>query len=365
MSTPAAELRSIERRNDSSIHVLDQRLLPFREEWLPLSTLEQVADAISAMVVRGAPLIGVTAAYGVWIGGREAMREDRDRMERFEGGQMITTLQAIASRLLATRPTAVNLRWGIERQIERAAEGVADGLEPAAILEQLRIEADRIAEEDVAACRSIGEHGLELIREMAARKKSDDPVRIATHCNAGRLACVAWGTATAPIYRAHLEGIPIEVWVDETRPRLQGARLTAWEMASAGIPHRVIVDGAAGLMMRRRLVDMVIVGCDRMAANGDTCNKIGTYPLALAARDNDLPFYVALPESTIDRRMADGDRIPIEERDDAEVRSIVGADGTTVEITGEASPVANPAFDVTPARLVTAIITEKGVRSAP
>ena len=222
------EFRSIDRRDDESVHVIDQRLLPWREEWTRLDSIDRVADAIITMVVRGAPLIGVTAAYGMWIGAIEAFS---DRSEEWDGDRMISTLRTLSSRLLATRPTAVNLAWAIERQIERG-EGVCRvGGGPEVMIDALRFGADRIAEEDVANCRKIGRHGLELVRRIAERKPEGEPVRIATHCNAGRLACVAWGTATAPIYAAHAEGIPLEVLVDETRPRLQGARLTAWEMA--------------------------------------------------------------------------------------------------------------------------------------
>lgn len=358
--TNPAELRSIDRRDDESIHVIDQRLLPWREKWVRLDSLDRVVGAIATMVVRGAPLIGVTAAYGMWIG---AIEEFSDDSKGYDGDQMISALHTISSRLLATRPTAVNLAWAIERQIERG-EGVCRvGGGPDVMIDALRFGADRIAEEDVANCRKIGRHGVELIRRIAESRPEGEPVRIATHCNAGRLACVAWGTATAPIYAAHTEGIPVEVLVDETRPRLQGARLTAWEMARAGIPHHVIVDSAAGLMMQRGLVDMAIVGCDRMAANGDVCNKIGTYHLALAARDNRLPFYVALPESTIDPWTANGPSVTIEERSKGEVREVEGFDGVRAGITAEGAPVLNPAFDITPARLVTAVITERGVRS--
>lgn len=336
------------------IFVLDQRPLPHRVEELRIASVGECAAAITTMAVRGAPLIGVAAAYGIWLAARAIDAEE-------DAG---ATMRRAAALLRATRPTAINLSWGVDRMMRIGEKTIADGVDRAGIAAALLAEAHRIAAEDAEMCRMIGVHGVETIRAIAERK--GDVVNIITHCNAGRLACVAHGTATSPIYRAHAEGIPLHVWVDETRPRLQGASLTAFELREAGVPHTIIADGAAGHLMRRGAVDMAIVGCDRLTRSGDACNKIGTYMLALAARDNRIPFHVALPSSTIDRSIADGDAIPIEERSTDEVLSISGrtADGVvSIAIGPEGSAAYNPAFDVTPARLITAVITEEGIFS--
>jgi methylthioribose-1-phosphate isomerase len=299
------------------------------------------------MRVRGAPLIGATAAYGMALAVLDAADDE--------------ALQAAGDQLIATRPTAVNLRWAVERVLAHLL-----ALPVAQRLAAAWTEAAAICEEDVAQNRAIGQHGLGLLRAIAANKSG--PINILTHCNAGWLATVDWGTALAPIFAAQEAGLEVHVWVDETRPRNQGASLTAWELKQAGIAHHVIADNAGGHLMQHGQVDICIVGTDRTAANGDVCNKIGTYLKALAAFDNGVPFYVAAPGPSIDFSLADGGRIPIEERDAAEVACIQGraVDGrvVSVRLTPEGSPAANPAFDVTPARLVTGLITERGVCSA-
>lgn len=331
-----------------AVRIIDQTRLPHEFIVVTLETLEQAASAIRDMWVRGAPLIGATAAYGMAI----AMRTDPS-----DAG-----LRHAHDVLMATRPTAVNLRWALEDMWARLSPLPAKERAAVAMLR-----AGEVADEDVAINAAIGDHGLSLIRQIAAKKGG--VVNILTHCNAGWLATVDWGTATAPIYKAHQAGIPVHVWVDETRPRNQGAHLTAWEMASHGISHKLIVDNAGGHLMQHGAVDMVIVGTDRTTARGDVCNKIGTYLKALAARDNNVPFYVALPSPTIDWRVQDGVAdIPIEERSSDEVSFVQGklADGTVtrLRISPEETPAANPAFDVTPARLVTGLITERGVCAA-
>jgi len=329
-----------------AVDVIDQTKLPFVFEVKRLSTAEAAADAIRTMVVRGAPLIGVTAAYGVAL----AMLADPSDAGLDD-----------ACRLLgATRPTAVNLHWALARMTR-----VLQPVRPAERAERAFGEAARIADEDVENCRAIGEHGADTIRAIGARK-GPEPVQILTHCNAGWLATVDWGTALSPVYVAHDAGIPVHVWVDETRPRNQGAALTAFELASHGVPHTVIADNAGGHLMQHGKVDLCIVGSDRTSANGDVGNKIGTYLKALAARDNGVPFYAALPLSTIDWTLSDGVReIPIEERSGREVTHMTGRTESgaieTIEVVSPGSPTANPAFDVTPARLVTGIITERGV----
>jgi methylthioribose-1-phosphate isomerase len=341
MKVQGQPMRTIWRVPDG-VAIIDQTALPHRFVTKTLRTLDEAAHAIRAMEVRGAPLIGATAAYGVAL----AMGADpRD-----------AALDAACRTLLATRPTAVNLRWALEDM--RAA------LAPAPLIARGRLafaRADAIAEEDVAINRAIAGHGLALI--AAAHK--DRPVEILTHCNAGWLATVDWGTALAPIYRAHDSGIPVHVWVDETRPRNQGASLTAWELGEHGVPHTVIADNAGGHLMQRGRVDLCLVGTDRTTATGDVANKIGTYLKALAAHDNGVPFYVALPSPTIDWSLDEGAAIPIEERDPSEVSEITGAlaDGTLarVRLTPAKSAAANFGFDVTPARLVTALVTERGV----
>ena len=332
------------------VRIIDQRWLPHEFRVVTLDTLEDVATAIRDMWVRGAPLIGATAAYAV---AREMAREASD-----------ATLDRAYEILHATRPTAINLRWALDEM--RAALRPLPRSDRA---EAAFAKAARISDEDVETNRMIGVHGLAIIREIAARKKPGEAVNILTHCNAGWLATVDWGTATSPMYHAAEAGIPIHVWVDETRPRNQGAQLTAWEMAGHGIPHHLIVDNAGGHLMQHGQVDMVIVGTDRTTASGDVCNKIGTYLKALAARDNGVPFYVALPSSTIDWTVNDGIReIPIEERDGREVTHVYGSDETGtarfVRISPETTPGGNPAFDVTPARLVTGLITERGIAEA-
>ncbi len=330
-----------------TVEIIDQTKMPHDFAVARLTGLEEAAHAIRAMLVRGAPLIGATAAYGVAL----AMRTDPSD----------AALETACARLLATRPTAVNLRWALDRMRARLAP-----LPPAARAEAAYAEAAAVCDEDVAINRAIGEHGAALIREAARRKAPGEPVNVLTHCNAGWLATVDWGTALAPVYVAFEEGIRLHVWVDETRPRNQGASLTAWELNRHGVPHTVVVDNTGGHLMQHGLVDLCIVGTDRTTATGDVCNKIGTYLKALAAKDNGVPFYVALPSPTIDWGMADGVKeIPIEERDAREVTELTGitADGRieTVRVTPAGSPAVNYGFDVTPARLVTGLVTERGV----
>jgi methylthioribose-1-phosphate isomerase len=326
------------------VRVIDQSRLPFELVTLDLATVEDAAHAIRTMVVRGAPLIGATAAYGLAL----ALRTDASDQRVEEAARI----------LRATRPTAVNLAWALER-----VRGVIARLAPRERYEAALREAANICEADVEQCRSIGVHGLEIIRRLAG--SASRRINILTHCNAGWLACVDWGTALAPIYMAHDAGIPVHVWVDETRPRNQGAALTAYELGAHGVPHTVIVDNLGGLLMQRGEVDMVIVGSDRTTAGGDVCNKVGTYLKALAAHDNRVPFYAALPVSTIDWSLDEGSGIEIEERPAAEVtevfgRTAAGAIGS-VRIVPDGSAALNLAFDVTPGRLVTGIITERGV----
>lgn len=334
------------------VNIIDQTLLPHELHIAELTKLTQMVLAIKQMQVRGAPLIGVAAAYGMALATGVDTRAHH--------------LQEAAAALLASRPTAVNLRWAVERMLRHLL--ALPEAERAAAAWQ---EAARIADEDVSINRAIGQHGLVLLNTLWAEKQAQGKkqqshrLNLLTHCNAGWLATVDWGTALAPVFMAHDTGLPVHVWVDETRPRNQGASLTAWELAQHGVPHTVISDNAGGHLMQHGLVDCVIVGADRVTRRGDVCNKIGTYLKALAAFDNQLPFYVAVPSPTIDGRISDGLReIPIEERDGDEVRFIKGlaADGsrTAVRLTPEHTPVANPAFDVTPARLVTGIITEHG-----
>ncbi len=330
-----------------SVEIIDQTLLPHEFTTRRLESLSDAAEAIVTMRVRGAPLIGATAAYGMAL----ALRADA-------GDE---NLAGAAETLLATRPTAVNLRWALDRVRAEVAPLPADGRADAAY----RLAA-RICDEDVATNRAIGEHGLALIRGAWEERGERGRVNVLTHCNAGWLATVDWGTAIAPLYMAHDTGVPVHVWVDETRPRNQGAGLTAWELAQHGIPHTVIADNVGGHLMQHGEVDLCITGTDRTTAEGDVCNKIGTYLKALAAQDTQVPFYVALPGSTIDWSLGDGlSEIPIEQRDGREVSEITGRTAAgqveTVRITPEASPVANYAFDVTPARLVSGLITERGV----
>jgi methylthioribose-1-phosphate isomerase len=342
--------RTIRLRSDTwSVEVIDQTLLPHKFETVSLTSVEDAARAIHTMQVRGAPLIGATAAYGVAL----AMRRDPSN----------AALEAALHFLAKQRPTAVNLQWALE-QMRTTLLNYSPARRAAAAYAR----AGEICDEDVETCRQIGVHGLSLIKEIAAQKAPGEPVNILTHCNAGWLACVDWGTATSPIYQAHDAGIAVHVWVDETRPRNQGAFLTAYELGAHGVPHTIIVDNAGGHYMQAGAVDLVIVGTDRVTRNGDVANKIGTYLKALAARDTGLPFYVALPFSTIDWNLDDGRDIPIEERSPAEVTAMTGRLATgaivTVDIAAPGSPAANPAFDVTPARLVTGFITERGVCEA-
>ena len=332
------------------VAVIDQTRLPFE---FVIRTLRSVADAEAAirdMVVRGAPLIGVTAAYGVAL----ALRENPDD----------SNLAAAVARLIATRPTAVNLRWAAQRMQQALVP-----LPPRERVARAYAEAAAIAEEDVEACAAIGRHGLALLCDIAARRARDRPLNVLTHCNAGWLACVDWGTALAPIYAAHAAGLPVHVYVDETRPRSQGAFLTAFELGAHGIAHTVIADNAGGHLMQQGDVDVCFVGSDRTTATGDVANKIGTYLKALAAHDNGVPFYAALPASTIDWSLGDGvGQVPIEERSPREVTHVrgrtAGGDCIDVEVVAPGSPVRNPGFDVTPARLVTGIVTERGVAQA-
>jgi methylthioribose-1-phosphate isomerase len=333
-----------------SIGAIDQRRLPHEFIVTRMTDCEQAADAIRSMLVRGAPLIGATAAYGVAL----AMRADASD----------ASLDRACEALIATRPTAINLKWACEEMRKALST-----LPPSARVAAAYVRAHEIAEQDISINQGIGQHGLALIEKIQAGKQPGERVNVLTHCNAGWLATVDFGTATAPIYTAHDRGVSVHVWVDETRPRNQGASLTAWELAHHGVPHTVIPDNTGGHLMQHGMVDLVIVGTDRVTANGDVCNKIGTYLKALAARDNGVPFYVALPSPTIDFSVNDGLReVPIEQRSADEVATMTGrtADGRieTVRIIPEGSPVANYGFDVTPARLVSGLITERGVLQA-
>jgi methylthioribose-1-phosphate isomerase len=340
--TPTRTIRPL--NGMGAVEIIDQTLLPHRLAFRTLRTLEDAAEAISVMRVRGAPLIGATAAYGLALALVQEASESR--------------LEAACERLMATRPTAVNLRWALERMQSQLI-----ALPAAQRREAAWHEAAAVCDEDVLLNQSIGRHGAEIIRRLHEQRSRT--INVMTHCNAGWLATVDWGTALAPVYAAFEAGIPVHVWVSETRPRNQGAALTAWELAQHGVPHTVIADNAAGHLLQHGQADLVIVGADRAAANGDIANKIGTYLKALAARDNGVPFYAAVPGPTIDWRLADGSGIPIEERAAAEVTHIQGQaeDGgvVSVRLTPAPSGAANPAFDVTPARLVTGLITERGI----
>ncbi len=354
MKVGGVAYRSIFAEGDrSDVRVIDQTLLPHRFEIRRLACAADAARAISDMVVRGAPLIGATAAYGVAL----AMRTDSSD----------ESLAASLNQLIQTRPTAVNLRWALE-----SAEAMLGALPPAERVDAAYRFAAELCEDDVRINRTIGDVGLKILREIRGRPgAAGGPGRalnVLTHCNAGWLATVDWGTATAPVYRAHDEGLDVHVWVRETRPRFQGAGLTAWELGQHGVPHTLVSDSAAGYLLSRGEVDVVMVGTDRTAASGDVANKVGTYPLALAARDNGVPFYVAVPSPSIDWKTEDGASIPIEERDPDEVTFVRGLDEKgverTVRITPEGTPAANYAFDVTPRRLVTGLVTERGVCDA-
>ncbi len=365
MRVEGEERRTIWPAGDgASVEILDQTRLPFAVEIRRLENVGDAADAISTMAVRGAPLIGVTAAYGLWL----ALRADAS-----DG-----SLESAREQLLATRPTAVNLRWALDR-VGEAVRGLPASARADAALGL----AGELADADVATCRAIAEHGARLIEAARAARPGEGAVNVLTHCNAGWLACVDWGTALGPIYLAHRRGVPVHVWVDETRPRNQGA-LTAWELGQEGVAHTVVVDNAGGHLMQRGQVDLCLVGTDRTTARGDVCNKIGTYLKALAARESEVPFYVCAPSSSIDWSLdGDASAIPIEERGAGEVtrvrgrveglEGLEGLEGVSgpalqgpleVSILPEKSAVANPAFDVTPAKLVTGLVTERGVCEA-
>ena len=346
MRVDGTPYRSIWLDKGGTVTIIDQTLLPFEFATRPLHTLEDAAEAIAVMRVRGAPLIGATAVYGLCL----ALRRDPSD----------EALEAACDRLQATRPTAVNLRWALDDMRNRLHT-----LPPADRVEAAYARAADICDEDVATNRAIGQHALALFEQHWTEKGQKGPLNVLTHCNAGWLATVDWGTALSPIFQASDAGMPVHVWVDETRPRNQGAALTAWELRSHGVPHTVIVDNAGGHLMQRGEVDLCIVGTDRTTAGGDVCNKIGTYLKALAAEDNGVPFYVALPGPTIDWSLDDGRDIPIEERAAEEVTTLRGVaeDGRVGQfrIVPDGSGAANHAFDVTPRRLVSALITERGV----
>ena len=333
------------------VRIIDQRELPWSFVLADLATVEEVAVAIRDMAVRGAGCIGATAGYGMWLAARQAQGSAEK-------------LRDFADTLTATRPTASNLEWAVERQMKTLGAVPGNQWEATSLAG-----AELIADEDASWCEQIGLHGVPLISALAESKPRGEPVRILTHCNAGWLAFTDWGSATAPIYSAHRAGIPLHVWVDETRPRNQGARLTAWELKNEGVPHTVIADNAGGHLMQHGQVDLVITGSDRTTATGDVANKIGTYLKALAAHDNKIPFYVALPSSTFDWRMRDGvSEIPIEVRSGKEVSHLEGLTTdkavTEVALVSPGSPTGNFAFDVTPARLVSGLITERGICAA-
>ncbi len=339
--------------NRKIIKIIDQRHLPHQLIIEDLKSVDDFAAAIGEMHVRGAGLIGATAGFGMYSA---ILTADNDNVEK--------VLAEAAQKLISTRPTATNLAWAVDRQLEV----VQDGVDLADKTEILYETACLIADEDAEFCRRLGEHGLEIIRNIS-EKKNGEPVNILTHCNAGWLAFVDYGSATAPIYAAHRAGIKVRVWVDETRPWLQGSRLTAWELKEEGVPHTLVADNTGGHLMQHGMVDMVIVGTDRTTYTGDVANKIGTYLKALAAKDNDVPFYVALPSSTFDWQIRDGVKgIPIEERSGDEINFVTGINADkkieTVRIAPENTATANYGFDVTPARLVTGLITERGICKA-
>jgi methylthioribose-1-phosphate isomerase len=349
MNTP---FRTIWTTEDRYVEVIDQRQLPHEFVTVRLETYEDAEEAIKEMIVRGAPLIGATAAYGIYLAVREMVEEQLNG----------SFLDQAFSDLSASRPTAVNLFWALDKMRVALDNSSGDFIETAWNA------AAAIVEEDVETCRMIGVHGLSLIEEIAQRKNGD-VVNILTHCNAGMLGCVEWGTVTSPIYQAQQKGIKVHVWVDETRPRNQGSNLTAYELTRHKVPHTLIVDNAGGHLMQHGMVDMVIVGTDRTTRQGDVANKIGTYLKALAANDNNIPFYVALPSTTLDMSINNGlTEIPIEERNQDEVRYMIGKGKNgkiqPVLICPETTPASNFGFDVTPARLVTKIITERGICAA-
>lgn len=335
----------------NTVQVIDQRKLPFQFEIFDIKTVADVFFAIKEMVVRGAPLIGVTAAYGVYLA-----------LLKFDGGNFEKYITEKSDYLKSARPTAVNLTFAVDEMLNFILK---EKSKPELIFKILQ-KANNLMEKEIQFSDKIGEFGFEIIRNIYQKKKGT--VNILTHCNAGWLACIDWGTATAPIYKAHLKGIPVHVWVDETRPRNQGARLTAYELGEEGVPHTVIPDNTGGHLMQHGMVDLVIVGSDRTTRSGDVANKIGTYLKALAAKDNNIPFYVALPSTTIDWKIEDGiNEVPIEKRDPKEVSEIEGWNGSkiqSVRLIPENSKALNFGFDVTPARLVTGLITERGVCKA-
>jgi methylthioribose-1-phosphate isomerase len=344
MKVSGVHYRSIWPIDEEAVGIVDQTVLPHSFVTRTVRSADEMVDAIRTMAVRGAPLIGVAAAYGLALAMNESASD--------------TDLESASERLNGARPTAVNLRWALDRMRALLAP-----LPPAQRAAAAWCEAARIADEDVELNRAIGRHGAALIRELHIARQR--PVQILTHCNAGWIATVDYGTALSAIYQAHDSGVPLHVWVDETRPRSQGL-LTAWELAAHGVPHTLIVDNAGGHLMQRGQVDLVLVGADRVSARGDVANKIGTYLKALAAHDNGVPFYAAVPSPTIDWSIADGlAEVPIEERSESEVREVAGADAqgspSRVRVVDGATSVANPAFDVTPARLVTGLVTERGV----
>lgn len=339
----------VDDRNSERIKIIDQQKLPYQFSIKTLNTFQDAFDAIKDMTVRGAPLIGVTAAYGIYLA-----------LIEFDGREDFGKyLKQKATEMKTARPTAVNLAFAVDEMLKALSE--------ATTVEEARnfafVKANELKQLEIDYCNAIGDSGLPLI-EAISKKKNGEPVNILTHCNAGWLACIDWGTALAPIYKAHQEGIKVHVWVDETRPRNQGSKLTAYELLQEGIPHTVIPDNTGGHLMQHGQVDMVIVGSDRTTRTGDVCNKIGTYLKALAANDNNIPFYVALPSSSIDFSLKDGlKEIEIEERNGDEVRFMEGND-KKVELVPKGSSVANYGFDVTPARLITSLITEKGICKA-
>ncbi len=344
MRIAGRHFRTIWRTDNGDVLVIDQTRLPFAFETARLASVEDAAHAIRGMMVRGAPLIGATAAYGIAL----AMRRDPGDAHLLRSAEL----------LRGTRPTAVNLAWALDQMATALA------CPPDIRAERAFARAAEICDADVALCEAIGRHGQAIFEEKFREKGAKGPLNILTHCNAGWLACVDWGTALAPIYRAHDAGLPIHVWVDETRPRNQGGSLTAYELGAHGVPHTIVADNTGGYLMQRALVDLVIVGTDRTTSNGDVCNKIGTYLKALAAFDNKVPFYVALPSTTIDWSLAQGADIPIEERDARELSHVTGrtAGGAleTIAIYPPGSAALNVGFDVTPARYVTGLITERG-----
>ena len=344
--------RTIWTTEDNDVEVIDQRMLPHNWVVKKLVTYTDAENAIKEMIVRGAPLIGATAAYGIYLAAREKVKKNLPD----------SFMDEAFTALRASRPTAVNLFWALDR-MKKALENTSD------LVQTAWLEAGNIVEDDVETCRMIGVHGLPIIEALSHQKKGET-VHILTHCNAGMLGCIEWGTISSPIYQAVEKGIKVHVWVDETRPRNQGANLTCYELTRHGVDHTLIVDNTGGHLMQHGMVDMVIVGTDRTTRKGDVANKIGTYLKALAAKDNNIPFYVALPSTTLDWNISDGlKEIPIEERNQDEVKYVIGKSKTTGEmdevlICPETTNAANYGFDVTPARLVTALITERGVCAA-